>query len=292
MPEGGAPPGEHAPAGVAAAREALLAWVTEAGNGGRTFLQAHLLATGPDRFRLRHRADADLPAAALALLSDPYAAREIARSTDAGEHRPLRTAPNLRRGWSFEELDGAGLWIALDSLYPACAVHWHAGRTGTLRVTHWSETAARQSGIYSAVGLLPVAAVHDAVRACCGDAVCLRRVAWRFSDGSGEWHGTDLAADTAGLPGDARVPCPEACSLFVAFARAVLEVERAPRSEVPGLGPMSAGEVEQVRRVVDEVASGGGGEAREGEVNLPTNLRRVRYLAARLSTPRDGEQAG
>jgi hypothetical protein len=292
MPEAGASPGEHAPAGVAAAREALLAWVAEAGEGGRIFLEAQLLATGADRFRLRHRADAARPAAELTIVSDPYAAREIARSTAAGEHRPLRTAPNLRRGWSFEELDGAGLWIALDSLYPACAVHWHAGRTGTLRVTHWSETAARQSGIYSAVGLLPEAATHDAVRACCGDAVCLRRVAWRFSEESGEWRGTDLAADEAAPAGDARVPCPEACSLFISFARAVLEVERAPRSEVPGLGPVSAGELEQVRSVVDAVASGGMGEAREGEFHLPTNLRRVRYLAARLSAPRDGEQPG
>jgi hypothetical protein len=276
---------------VAAARAALLAWVAEAGEAGRTFLEVQILATGPDRFRLRHRDDATRPAAELAILSDPYAARDIARATAAGEHRPLRTAPNLRRGWSFEELDGAGLWITLDSLYPACAVHWHAGRTGTLRVTHWSETAARQSGIYSAVGLLPVVAVNDAVRACCGDAVCLRTVAWRLSEESGEWRGMDLAADEAAAVGDARVPCPEACSLFVSFARAVLEVERAPRGEVPGLGPMSAGELEQVRSVVDAVASGGMGEAREGEFNLPTNLRRIRYLAARLSTLREGEQS-
>ncbi len=292
MSEAGASPGAHAPAGVAAAREALLAWVTEAGEAGRIFLEAHLLATGPGRFRLRHRADAALPAAALAIVSDPYAAREIARSTAAGEHRPLRTAPNLRRGWSFEALDGAGLWIALDSLYPACAVHWHAGRTGTLRVTHWSETAARQSGIYSAVGLLPEAATHDAVRACCGDAVCLRSVAWRFSTDSGEWRGTDLAADRAAPAGVARVPCPEACSLFVSFARAVLQVEREPRSEVSGLGAMSAAELEQVRSVVDAVASGRTGEAREGEFHLPTNPRRVRYLAARLSSPRDGDPPG
>jgi hypothetical protein len=292
MSEIGAARGEHAPSGVAAAREALLAWVAEAGGAGRVFLEAHLLATGPDRYRLRHRADAARPAAELELLSDPYAARDIARFTAAGEHRPLRTTPNLRRGWSFEELDGAGLWIALDSLYPACAVHWHAGRTGTLRVTHWSETAARQSGIYSAVGLLPEAAMHDAVRACCGNTVCLRSVEWRFSEDAGEWRGADLAGDAAMEVGDARVPCPEACSLFISFARAVLQVEREPRREVPGLGLLSAGEMEQLRGVVDALASGGTGGAREGEFHLPTNPRRVRYLAARLATAHDEEQPG
>jgi hypothetical protein len=277
---------------VAAAREALLAWVAEAGAAGRVFLEAHLLAAGPDRYRLRHRADAARPAAELEVLSDPYAALGIARSTAAGEHRPLRTTPNLRRGWSFEELDGAGLWIALDSLYPACAVHWHAGRAGALRVTHWSETAARQSGIYSAVGLLPEAAMHDAVRACCGNAVCLRSVEWRLADDAGAWRGPDLPADEAAEVGDARVPCPEACSLFISFARTVLGEERSPRGEVPGVGRVSAGEIEQMRSVVDAFAAGGTGGAREGEFHLPTNLRRVRYLAARLSTPRDGERPG
>jgi hypothetical protein len=260
---------------VAAAREDLLAWVREAGGMGRIFLQAHLVATGPDRFRLRHRDDVKRPAASLARHTDPYDAREIARTTRRGDHRPLKTAPNLRRGWSFEELDGDELWIALDYLYPACAVHWHAERAGTLRVTPWKETAARQSGIYSAVGLLAPPAVANAVRACCGNTVCLRQVRWGFTAGG---VGKDGEVET----GEAVIPCPEACSLFISLARAVLGVEREPRREVEGLGSVNENELVQIRRLILATAAGTAGQAREGEVENPDNLRRIRYLAARL----------
>lgn len=270
--------GTHAPAGVAEARAALLAWVDGAGAEGRVFLQVLLRATGGGRYEARHARDAGRPLDALAVGSDPFAAREIAQVTDAGEHRPLKTAPNLRGGWALVGLDGRGLWTALDYLYPACAAHWHAGRTGTLRPTHWRETAGRQSGIYSPVKLLDDGAVRNAVRACCADAVCLRRVAWEID------AETPLGLVGEGPPaGDAAVPCPEACSIFVSFARKVLTLERAPRRDLPGLGPMSAAELAQLREVVSAAASGTLGAVREGEFDEPANPRRIRYLAARLA---------
>jgi hypothetical protein len=273
-------PGRHSGARVSEARAALAGWVAEGGAVGRFFLEAHLLATGPDSYRVRHRADVKRPAASLTCSQDPYRAREIARSTARGDHRPLRTSPNLRRGWSLDDLDLRGLWIALDYLYPACAVHWHAARTGTLAVTSWEETAGRQSGIYSAVRLLPQAAVRDAVTACCGDAVCLRQVRWSASadaDGSGE---REIRASGS----EAVVPCPEACSLFVSFARTILAVEREPRRDIPELGALNDGELRQLGRLLQEGAAGTAGAAREGEFEIPTNLRRIRYLAARLAT--------
>ncbi|HEV7589957.1 MAG TPA: DR2241 family protein [Longimicrobium sp.] len=271
--------GAHAPGAVAEARRALAAWVDEAGDAGRVFLEARLLATGGGRYEVRHRRDQNRTLTSLEWVSgDPFFAREIAQVTNAGEHRPLKTAPNLRQGWALVELDAAGLWTALDYLYPACAVHWHAGRTGTLRVTHWRETARRQTGIYGAVKLLPDPVVPNVVRACCADAVCLRRVAWDLD------AGTFLGfADEGLVEGDAAVPCPEACSMFVSFARQVVKLERAPRQPIPGLGPMAAAELDQLRRIVAGAAAGTLGTAREGEFEDPNNSRRVRYLAARLA---------
>lgn len=270
--------GSHAPLGVRAAREALLAWVDEAGDAGRAFLQVRLLRTGEGRYEVRNARDVRRSLPSLETVSsDPYAARVIAQTTHTGEHRPLKTAPNLRQGWALTELDGHGLWTALEYLYPACAVHWHAGRTDTLRVTHWRETARRQTGIYSPVGLLAEPAVRRAVRACCGDAVCLRRVAW------GVDANTPLDLAPEGRVGEADVPCPEACSIFVSFARQVLVVERSPRREVPGLGTLAAAEIQQLREIVGATASGTLGAVREGEFGEPLNPRRVRYLAARLA---------
>ncbi|MGI9179385.1 MAG: DR2241 family protein [Longimicrobiaceae bacterium] len=277
MPEALEMRGAHAAGGVAAAREALLAWVEEAGAEGCIFLQLRLLARPDGDYELRHVEDADLALESLETARDPYAAREIAQTTAEGEHRPLKTAPNLRRGWALVGLDARGLRTALDYLYPACAVHWHAGQEGTLRVTHWRETAGRQSGIYSAVGLLPNEAVRNTVRACCADVVCLRRVAWEIDES------TPLAAFPEEEPvAGARVPCPEPCSLFISLARKVLSLERAPRQPVEGLGTLGKGEVEQLRQLVAAAATGALTTAREGEFTEALNLRRIRYLAARL----------
>ncbi|HEX6746026.1 MAG TPA: DR2241 family protein [Longimicrobium sp.] len=270
--------GAHAPGGVAEARRALAAWVDEAGETGRVFLQARLLATGEGRYEIRHRRDMHRSMQSLEWVSrDPFFAREIAQTTNRGDHRPLKTSPNLKQGWALVDLDARGLWTALDYLYPACAVHWHAGRTGTLRVTHWRETAGRQSGIYSSVKLLDAHAVRVTARACCADAVCLRRVAWDVDEM--EFLG---AVDEGPVDGDAAVPCPEACSMFVSLARQVLKLERAPRRHVPGLGALGDEEVAQLRAIVSAAADGTLGRAREGEFEDPTNLRRIRYLAARL----------
>jgi len=277
--------GAHAPGGVAEARRALVAWVDEAGGEGRVFLQARLLARGDGRYEVRHRRDVNRSLDSLEWVSgDAFLAREIAQTTNPGEHRPLKTAPNLKQGWALVGLDASGLWTALEYLYPAAAVHWHAGRAGSLRVTHWRETAARQSGIYSSVRLLKDDAVRNAVRACCADAVCLRRVAWEID------AATPLGlADEGPVEGDAPLPCPEACSMFISFARQVLKLERAPRREVPGLAPLGAEELAQVRAVVAAAASGMAGSAREGEFDDPNNLRRIRYLAARLADANAGE---
>ena len=268
-------------------------WVHAGGSEGRTFLQVLLRADPGGTFSVRHAADRDASATRLRLLVDPFSARAIAQTREDGEHRPLKTAPDLRQGWRFEALDERGLWTVLDYLYPACVNHWHAGREGKLRVTHWSQTAGRQSGMYSSVRLLPEAAVRDVVRACCADAVCLRQVAWGIDPERPEPlpTGDNTVAAPAGSAG-AGVPCPEACSMFVSLARTVLKVEREPRVTVEGLGALSESELEQLRTLVAEAAAGRIELPREGEFDLPLNRRRLRYLAQRIAAREAPTPAG
>jgi hypothetical protein len=280
----GAVRGLHAPAGLALARQELIGWVREASPHGREFLQAHLRALDDDQFSVRHVDDRAVPGAALETIRDPFRARVVAQTTDEGAHRPLKTAPDLRRGWLFEPLDARGLWTVLDYLYPAAVAHWHAGREGSLRVTQWSETAGRQSGIYSAVRLLSSEAVRDAAAACCGDAVCLRRVAWGLSADEPAPLRSDPAGEgeLTGPESKGIVPCPEACSIFISFARVVLGVERSPRAPVAGLGSLNDPEREQIRSLVAAAADGPIDHPRDGEFDQPLNRRRLRYLAIRL----------
>jgi hypothetical protein len=265
---------------IARAREALAAEVRQAGDAGLVFLEARIreMAEG---FEIRHREDVAASEESLVLHTGPHQARHIAQTTASGQHRPLKTSPNLRRGWRLAGLGEGELWTALDYLYPSCALDRFREAEGRLATTSWRDTAERQSGIYSAVRLLESEDLPRTVEACCAASVCGRRVAWGESAGD-----EPLSAEGDGLAGSVTVPCPEPCSLFISFARKVLILERAPRHRVPGVGVLAGAETEQLTAAVERAAAGTLDEIGEGDFGEPANRRRLRYLAARL---RDGD---
>ena len=248
---------------AAASRDAFAAWVDGAPDG-RVFAQVLVRKQRAEGgYEIRHTEDEE--AAGLESYDDPRAAREISRLTEAGEHRPLKSAPNLRRGWSLRVADARELAVAMNYLYPAAVVHWYMEREGRLEVTSYRENAARQSGIYKRVQRLSDEGVQNAARACCEDSVCLKRVCW---DVDGE---TPLVMDR----GEGKIPCPEPCSLFVSFARRVRLFEREERErDATGLTPS---EREDLAALVEATADGETVFAREAEFEEPRNERRIRY---------------
>ena len=249
---------------AAASREAFAAWVDEAGSRGRVFGQVRVTGAGGGGFVLHHAEDEG--ASGLVVYEDPRAAREISKTTEAGEYRPLKSSPNLRRGWELRLSDAGELAVAMNLLYPAGIVHWHLHREGRLRITSYRENAARQSGIYKRVQRLSDEGVQDAARACCEDAVCLKKTLW---DVDGE---TPLAMDR----GEGEIPCPEPCSVFVSFARRVRLFEREKKRDLDAIG-LSPTEKEDLAALVEAAATGHVGFAREAEFEKPLNERRMRY---------------
>jgi sirohydrochlorin cobaltochelatase len=67
-------------------------------------------------FTLRHVSDEG--SGGLVVHDSPRDARLIARYDSAGEYRPLKTAPNLIRGWILRAGSIEGLEQALEFLYP------------------------------------------------------------------------------------------------------------------------------------------------------------------------------
>ena len=254
---------------AAAAREAFAAWVGEAGGEGRVFGQVRVTGVGDARYVLRHVEDDKTPG--LSVHEDPRAAREISKTTEVGEYRPLKSSPNLRRGWELRVSGARGLTVAMNLLYPAAIVHWHLHREGRLRTTSYRENAARQSGIYKRVQRLSDEGVQDAARACCEDAVCLKKTLWDV-DG-----GTPLAMDR----GEGEIPCPEPCSVFVSFARRVRLFEREKKRDLDAIG-LSPSEKEDLAALVEAAATGHVTFAREAEFEEPLNERRMRYRGLTL----------
>ncbi len=251
---------------AATARKVFAAWVDEAPEG-RTLGQVFIRSAPPEGYYLRH--EDDVRATNLELHDDPLAAREIAKLTDAGEYRPLKSSPNLRRGWELRVEGARGLATAMNYLYPAGVVHWHLCREGKLEITDYRENAARQSGIYKRVQRLSDEGVQNAARACCEDAVCLKQPLWNVDSE------TPLKMDR----GDGEIPCPEPCSIFVSLARRVRLFEREEKrvpQHAAGLSPSERGDL---AALVEAAADGIEGMkfAREAEFEEPLNERRLRY---------------
>ncbi len=246
---------------AAASREAFAAWVDEAPDG-RTFGQVLVRPVPTAGYYLCHEDDAR--ATSLELHDDPQAAREIAKLTGTGEYRPLKSSPNLRRGWKLRVEGARGLATAMNYLYPAGVVHWYLHRKGKLEITDYRENAARQSGIYKRVQRLSDEGVQNAARACCEDAVCLKKTLWNVD------AETPLEMDR----GNGEIPCPEPCSIFVSFARRVRLFEREERRYLDASG-LSPSEKEDLVALIE--TSGETKFAREAEFEEPLNERRLRY---------------
>jgi hypothetical protein len=188
------------------------------------------------RYSLMHREDVgrtDL--ASFGLAEDAIA---IARLDDAGKYRPLKTAPNLRRGWQLEIATLAGLRRALDYLYPGRLAVFAAWKDERLTTTPLRETLDRQSGMYRVASQISDQQIDEVVGDFCrSDGGCLRTILWR-RDEAGAAPSIRLPAqkfdpdwDQAGGPGSAApaiermIPllCQEACTLLVSECRAVVK---------------------------------------------------------------------
>ena len=251
-----------------ASREAFASWVDEAADG-RVFGQVLIRRDAEGGYSLRHRDDAE--AVKLDVHEEPREAREISKLTERGEYRPLKSSPNLRRGWELRVKDARGMAVAMNYLYPAGIVHWHLYREGRLEVTSYRQNAARQSGIYKRIQHLSDEGVQNAARACCEDAVCLKKTLWDVDEE------TPLVMDR----GDGEIPCPELCSVFISFARQVRLFERENRRDLDEIG-LSSSEKEDRAALVETASAGNVEYAREAEFEEPLNERRLRYRTLTL----------
>ena len=207
-------------------KKALGAVLSDNSRFGQIFIQR----TGSG-FVLCHREDE--PSRQSQVFRKPGDALEIARYDDAGNYRPLKTAPNLRHGWRLELVDFGELRRALDYFYPgrlAMLEAWTENRLGT---TSLRETLDRQSGMYRVAAKISDEQIDDVVgNFCRSDGGCLRTVLWK-RDTRGTISSTKLppakfepSHDQTGR-GENAIPllCQEACNLLVAQCRKIVKGE-------------------------------------------------------------------
>jgi sirohydrochlorin cobaltochelatase len=212
------------------------------------FYFGQILITKRERigFVLSHRDDASLNH--LQTHRDAESAIEIAKYDDAGNYRPLKTAPNLRHNWRLELGTVEEVRRALDYFYPSRLTVYAAWKTGSLKTTALRETLDRQSGMYRVTAKISDSQINNLVADFCrSDSGCLRTILWK-RDRDGVIASTKLpkekfdpvcdqvmAACTLSAAGESRpshsgaatVPlfCQEACNLLVAACRKVVKAK-------------------------------------------------------------------
>lgn len=246
-----------------ASREAFAAWVGK-NPQGRKFGQILIRGLPSGGYEIRHADDAG--SEDLQVHTNPRDAREISKLTEAGEYRPLKSSPNLRRGWVLRLADDRELASAMNYLYPAAISHWYLLREGQLKTTSFRENASRQSGIYERVRYLSDEAVQNAAKACCEDEVCLKKTLWDVDED------TPLQMER----GRGDIPCPEPCSVFISFARRVRYFER-EEENASDENALTPGERRDLASLIEAAATGEVKIAREAEFEKPLNQRRMRY---------------
>jgi sirohydrochlorin cobaltochelatase len=174
-----------------------------------------------NNYSLRHAHDAGHEG--LELFSMPSDARKIARYDEQGEFRSLKTAPNLRRGWSLQLSSFEELELALEYFYPAALGLWLSYLNGSLQTTSLRQTLDRQTGMYRITQLLTPPQAEDLVATCCtSEGGCLRTILWNLAPGEALSGLPETKLSLDKLPAN-RIPliCRELCNLVVAAARPI-----------------------------------------------------------------------
>jgi len=188
-----------------------------------------LVEKSDEGFLLRHCDDEDPKH--LQTFRNAEHAIEIAKYDDAGNYRPLKTAPNLRHGWRLELDNSEELSRALDYFYPGRLAMFAAWKNGRLQTTPLRATLARQSGMYRVAAKISDSQINDVVADFCrSDGGCLRTIVWK-RDQDGAIASTKLPSEKfdpacdqvqalarpgSAIPATVPLICQEACNLLVA----------------------------------------------------------------------------
>ncbi len=215
---------------------ALAKWLSA---GLRSIGQISIEARDEGTFTLAHHEDASRKDLVPHAQVDDAA--ELARYDDAGNYRPLKTAPNLRHGWRLILPDRSALGVALNLFYPGRLAAFLAWETGALVTTPLRATFDRQTGMYRSAARISDEDANTLVGDFCrSDGGCLRTILWN-RDREKTIASTllppekfDPAYDQTGLDRP-MIPllCQEACNLLVADARKIVKCGASADSVIP-----------------------------------------------------------
>jgi sirohydrochlorin cobaltochelatase len=194
--------------------EAFESWL---GSGGNRIGEIVLTRLPNGAWELRNAHD--MGRLDLAVHTAPESTRHIAQFDPAGKYRPLKTAPNLARGWSLVLDETRAVQRALSYFYPAMIGLWQNHRLGRVEPVFLRETLGRQSGMYRITQKVTDEEARITIDTFCSG--CLKHRLWEI-----ETRNPDPIRE---IPGEIPLICHEACNLLVAEIRKVVKGTASPQ---------------------------------------------------------------
>jgi sirohydrochlorin cobaltochelatase len=188
-------------------------------------------------FVLSHRDDAGRSDLKQHEIDDAF---EIAKFDDAGNYRPLKTAPTLRHGWKIFARDLLQLEQVIDTIYPGRLAMLRAFESGELTTTSLRETLNRQTGMYRVAAKISDEQIDGLVGDFCrSDGGCLRTILWKrdtcnkgpssklppekFDPAVDQYLSAKRPRSATAATESIPLLCQEACNLLVAEARKIVK---------------------------------------------------------------------
>lgn len=221
-----------------------------------------LVQSSGSGFTLRHVADRALPLDQLKR-TPITEARQLAMFTADGRFRPLRSSPNLARGWVLLCSNTDELWRALQEIYPGSVADWFAVQNGPPPVTNYREFTDRQTGMYRITQLLTDLQAANVTRAACHPRFCLKQRLW-----------TVAGLETDSATSKSAIPCLEPCAVLLELGRKATRIEQEEKLPVQ----LSRSELESLLAAAEMMNASGVARERTGDIGSPLNPRRLQLL--------------
>ncbi len=213
-------------------------------------------------FTLRHVADRDIHPDQLKRLSlDDL--RKLAMFTAAGRFRPLRSSPDLPRGWTVTCNSAADLWRALQELYPGSVADWFAAQSPTPPVTSYRDFTNRQTGMYRITTFLTNEQAAAVTHAACHARFCLKQRLWSVP-----------GADPDSPAEKSAIPCLEPCAILLELARKAARIEQEEKLPVQ----FTKSELQSVLAALEAALESEPVDDRTGNISAANNPRRLQLL--------------
>ena len=230
------------------------------------------------RFELRHVKDREETASKLSPCSIQDLREVVATDTNSS-FRPLKSSPDLRRGWTAAASTEETLWEILNVIYPGAIGDWFAQKQASTKPTSYQEFVGRQSGMYRGASKLSSIETQNLVAGCCSQQHCLKKRMWTT-------EGEPQRDDSTITP----LLCREPCQLLLELARRTSKMLQEPQVSLE----LPQSEATALISILKQAGDSSKPVDRIADFSSALNPRRLDLLARRIESqfPRQTEELG